>query len=67
MIFSDGSVYDGDWVDGKGHGQASFTRGSDGHRYIGGWGENGSEGFGTYTLADGTVQTGIFENDIFKG
>ena len=40
---------------------------ADGSSYDGQIRNNLRHGRGTYTLADGTVQTGLFENDVFLG
>ena len=46
--------YEGEWKDGKRHGQGTFTC-SDGRKYVGEFKDDEPHGKGTYYNADGTV------------
>ena len=67
--FPDGTVYEGDWVDGKRHGTGTYTYGEDGDtdeglewvkpgdKYTGTWVENKFDGIGQWTHAkDGKAE-----------
>ncbi|KAH3723235.1 2-isopropylmalate synthase [Pelomyxa schiedti] len=79
MIFTNGSVYEGDWVKGKQHGQGKLTRsGLDGDQshnimgpgreaYSGLWVGGMKEGHGTHKWPDGSVYDGMWHRDKRHG
>ncbi len=52
----------GDYLDGKRHGQGTYTF-ADGGKYIGGWKDNKFHGQGTYTYSNGDKYVGEFKDD----
>ena len=70
-IFSNGDEYVGEWKDDTQHGQGTYTWGVDsefaGDQYVGEYKDDKQHGQGTYTWADGTTQTGIWEDDEYIG
>ena len=48
----DRQKYEGEWKDGKRHGQGTFTF-PDGRKYVGEWKDGKRDGQGTHTLTDG--------------
>ena len=52
MAYSDGAKYEGEWKDGKRHGQGTLTW-SDGSSYVGEWNNGKKHDQGTYTWSDG--------------
>ena len=64
-IYSNGS-YEGEFLDGRRHGQGTYIW-SSGDRFTGSW-ENGTRnGYGTYTWANGTSKSGIWNGNEFIG
>jgi len=55
--FSDGSCYEGDFVNGKFHGKGKYTW-ADGNVYVGDWAEDCRHGKGTLRWKDGDVYVG---------
>lgn len=66
MQYLENGTYEGEFLDGKRHGQGTYIW-SSGARYSGQWTNGEMTGYGTYTKADGSVKTGMFENGKFKG
>ncbi len=66
FTYSDGSVYTGEWMDGKQHGKGTFKEG-DGVTYVGDFVNNRLEGKGTLTKPDGSIYVGDFVRDQFEG
>jgi hypothetical protein len=66
MKYSDGSKYNGDYVNDSriGKGELLFANGD---RYEGDFDDNVPNGTGVYTYADGTVEKGEFSNYLFCG
>ena len=60
--YSDGAVYEGEWMEGKPHGEGKRTW-SDGAVYEGEWRKGKPYGLGKGTFADGTVYSG----GVFQG
>ena len=56
----------GEWKDDKYDGQGVFTR-PNGDKYEGQWKEGKRHGKGTCTYVDGTIESGFFVKDKFKG
>jgi hypothetical protein len=52
MTYPDGDKYVGEWKDGKGHGQGTYTWAS-GSKYVGEWKDGKRQGQGTYTFGKG--------------
>ena len=69
--YANGSVYVGEFRNGKRHGEGTYTYGpkskSAGTVYVGGFRDNEKHGQGTLTLANGHVYAGEFRNDTFNG
>lgn len=65
FTYSDGSVYTGDWKDGKQHGTGTFEQG--GAKYVGDFVNDRFEGNGTLTKFDGSSYVGDFVRDQFEG
>lgn len=65
MKYSDGCLYDGDWVDGvrEGQGRMEYANGV----YEGQWKNDRKNGVGTYTWSDGKKYEGAYEDDIRCG
>ena len=60
MLFrSDGSVYEGDFLEGKFHGQGTYTF-ANGDYYTGAWENSKRNGYGIYQWTDGTRYEGQF-------
>ena len=57
MTYEDGSVYQGEWRDGKKRGKGTMTY-ADGDVYEGKWDEDVFHGTGKMTYADGSVYDG---------
>ena len=68
QTFPDGSVYEGDFVNGKRHGNGTMVWGDStqwaGDRYEGEWVEGWRTGQGTYTDANGAVSKGRWEKNV---
>ena len=65
--WADGTVYDGEWKDGKIHGQGKKTW-ADGTVYDGEWKDGNYHGQGKMTWAtDGTVYDGEWKDDNMHG
>jgi len=64
---TDGSTYQGEWVNDLRHGQGTATS-SDGSRYVGSFVDNVRAGHGTLFFPDGRVQyDGNWVSDVFQG
>ena len=57
-----GNKYEGEWKDGKKHGQGTYTW-SNGDVYEGEWKDNNPNGQGTLTFPDGTTYEGEFKEN----
>ncbi len=66
VIFKDGSVYEGTFLNGLCHGKGKITW-ANGDSYDGDWVENNRHGQGIYTYNDGFVYTGNFNNGKMTG
>lgn len=64
--FSDGSYYEGDFVNGKFHGKGKYTW-ANGTYYEGDFANGDFNGYGKRTYDDGAVYEGEFENDMRHG
>jgi hypothetical protein len=64
--FTDGTVYNGEWKDGKRNGSGDCKY-SDGDSYTGQWKDNKKNGQGTFKDSDGTVYTGQFKESLYNG
>ena len=64
--FPDGSVYEGEFVNGAPEGQGKITF-ADGGTYEGGWVDGVISGTGTAVYANGVVYTGDFANAVHHG
>jgi hypothetical protein len=63
--YSDGTVYSGEWKNGKSNGQG--TSSCEEHSYTGGWKNDEENGFGKYTVADGSFYEGKWKNGSANG
>jgi len=63
---ADGTVYDGDWVNGQKNGMA-HVKFSNGDTYVGEYKFNKKHGKGQYTYANGEIYSGEFMNDMKHG
>jgi hypothetical protein len=59
-------VYDGEWKDGKRHGQG-LLKTADGFTYDGTWSHNSMEGRGSATYPNGQQYNGLFSNGRREG
>lgn len=66
LTWSDGSVYEGDFKNGKRHG-LGVLRASDKFSYDGYWISNAMEGRGTATYPNGQTYNGLFVNGKREG
>jgi hypothetical protein len=66
QTFADGSRYEGDWRDGKMHGQGTYTS-PDGLSYSGGWLSGVMSGTGRLKSGNGNFYVGNFSNGLFHG
>ncbi len=66
ISYDDGSKYVGDIVNGKMHGQGTYTWPS-GAKYTGEWSNNMKHGQGTYIWPSGDKYVGAWENDRASG
>jgi len=64
--YTDGSIYEGVFVNGMWHGEGSLTN-SFGDKYVGQFKDGKRHGKGTVTSANGHSYIGIFRNDIATG
>lgn len=62
--YSDGTTYDGEWKDGKRHGQGIWVR-PDGMKYEGEWENDKPNGLGTLTSPKGEKRTGKWKDGKF--
>ena len=58
--------YEGEYKDGKPHGQGTYTW-ADGGKYVGEYKDGKKHGQGTFTYADGRIKKGLWENGEFVG
>ena len=63
---NDGTVYDGDWVQGHKSGVASVKY-ANGDSYLGDYKYGKRHGKGQYTTKDGEIYSGEFVNDMKHG
>ena len=61
-----GEVYEGEYVDGRLHGEATYTDGH-GNKYKGSWYEGRKHGYGIYTSPDGSKYCGQWKHDVKDG
>jgi hypothetical protein len=66
LTYNDGSVYEGDIVNGKPHGKGKLTY-VYGGVYEGDWFDGEQTGIGKMTYPDGEVDEGRFQNSEFVG
>ena len=66
LTYNDGSVYEGDLVNGKPHGKGKLTY-IYGSVYEGDWVDGEQTGLGKMTYPDGKVDEGRFMNSEFVG
>ena len=64
--YQDGTIYEGEWKDGKMHGQGVFRYAS-GNVYEGEWKDNKRHGQVVYRYADGDVYEGEYKDDNMHG
>ncbi len=66
MVYANGDIYEGDFVNGKKQGQGTFTF-KNGQAYFGRFFDNLRNGKGKFTFSDGSIYEGSFANDNFIG
>ncbi|MBN1533212.1 MAG: hypothetical protein JXA20_11160 [Spirochaetes bacterium] len=66
MRYRNGSVYEGQWEDGRMHGNG-VIRWDDGSSYIGEWRRGKRCGFGIYRWSDGRIYAGGWEDNNMSG
>eukprot|EP00911_Craspedida_sp_UC1_P002268 UC1_evm1s1721 len=66
VTYGNGSVYEGEWKNGKKHGRCKETW-SDGTVYEGEWKDDKRHGRGKYTFASGNVYEGEFKDNNMHG
>lgn len=66
MLYTDGSVYDGQWIADKIHGKGIFIS-SNGDRYEGNFNFGLREGFGSMFYRNGNTYQGQWKNDQLCG
>ena len=59
QFLNDGGCYEGEYKDGKYHGQGTETW-SDGDKYEGEWKDGEKHGQGTLTSHDGRIEVGVW-------
>ncbi len=64
--FSDGSTYEGSWLDGRENGPGTLSL-PNGHRYQGNWVDGIQEGTGIYTWPNGAQYSGTWVNGKREG
>lgn len=62
QIWTDGSVYEGYWLNNKAHQKGRLVH-ADGDVYEGGWKEDQAHGFGIYSHLDGARYVGEWKDD----
>ena len=65
-IYSDGSVYEGNFRNGYYDGQGIFTM-TDGSKYEGEFYKGNFSGYGVFSYPDGTTKTGMWDRSRFAG
>ena len=67
--WANGDKYVGEFEGGKYNGQGTLTHGLEsdwaGDKYVGEFKDDNFNGQGTYTSADGTVRSGLWEDNVF--
>jgi hypothetical protein len=66
LALGDGSMYVGEWKDGKKHGHGTLTR-PEGSRYVGEWKDNEPHGQGSWFFYDGGRYVGEWKKSEFNG
>ena len=66
MIFSDGDVVEGSFINGTPNGHCSYTY-ANGDEYRGSLVNGKRDGYGIYTHADGFQEIGMWERNEFIG
>ena len=64
--YSNGGIYEGEFLDGKQHGTGKYTS-ADGYEYSGQWVNGVIEGIGTAKYSDGSIYTGSFKSSKPSG
>jgi hypothetical protein len=67
MTYSNGSYYEGFFVDDKFHGDRGVYHWNDGDEYDGGWKDGERNGVGIFRASDGTVEYSMYEMGNVKG
>ena len=66
QIWTDGAVYEGNWLDNKAEGKGTFWH-AEGDIYIGEFKADQASGFGVYTHMNGSRYEGEWVNDVQQG
>lgn len=67
LTYTDGAVYEGDFVSGIRTGKGVFIWAEDGQRYEGDFVNGKRHGYGVMKFPDGRIQQGRFENNSYMG
>jgi hypothetical protein len=67
FIDSNGSTYEGDWVDDLQHGKGKETWQEGKIKFSGTYAQGQKSGQGRYEWDDGSYYEGDFENNVFQG
>ena len=67
LTYTDGAVYEGDFIDGKRTGKGVFIWAEDGQRYEGEFVDGKRHGYGVMKFSDGRVHQGRFDNNRYVG
>ena len=62
-LYSDGSIYEGEFENGVRSGRGAFTNKGDGSKYRGEWKGDKKNGYGACQFSDGTVFKGEWKDD----
>jgi hypothetical protein len=66
MTYADGSFYEGDFVEGKMHGNGKYFWTDTGHWYEGEYKMNFKDGFGRYYFDSDNFQEGIWKAGLLE-
>ena len=66
MLYSNGNIYDGSWIDGKHNGYGKYIY-TNGNIYEGNFEENKINGYGKIIYSNGNIYEGFFKEDKMDG
>ena len=65
-LYTDGGIYEGEWLDGKMHGRGLYTF-PNGNKYDGEWQDDVKEGYGVLQYINGERYEGYWKDDKAHG